>query len=299
MTTARALATVRQHPAFGRIIRVPFRLLQRVGVSLPRRVYQHLWFHGEVRVSVPSGGSFRMHCYGDLIENEYYWGGVFAHEGECVEPWIRLARSSSVVLDIGANTGAYTLLACAANPQVTVHAFEPVERIAVRTKRNVASNPGFRATVHQVAVGAESGTAQLSDPGGSNCYSASLDPGFLGGAQHRYEVRVVAVDDIVLAEKMSSVDLVKIDVEGFEEHVLDGMRLTIARHRPALLLEYLSRPRDPLRERIARLSVDEGYVLLHLTPEGPRRAGDLSPSEQSRNVLVLPRERAPVEWLGA
>ncbi len=294
--SVRKLATdVRRNAVFGPVLRLPFVLWRQTGMPIPHRVYQHLWFEGEIDVNLPTRETFRMHSYGDAIENAFYWAGVAGHEGECVEPWTYLARTARVVLDIGANTGTYSLMACAANPNVLVHAFEPVARVASKARRNAALNPRFRAKVHEMAVGAASGTAMLSDPGGDNCYSASLNPDFLSGEKSHYEVAVVTVDDFVAQEALPTVDLVKIDVEGFEEFVIDGMAHTIHRHRPALMVEYLPRAREGLRKRIEALCEND-YVLFHLTPSGPRVAPEVAPSHSSKNVVLMPRDRIPARW---
>lgn len=291
MVHVRKLASaVRKHHLVGPIVRAPFVLARRSGVALPPRLYQHLWFDGPIRVTLPSGGSFAMHNYGDVIENSYYWAGILGHEPECVAPWIELSRRSRVVLDIGANTGAYALISCAANPTVTVHAFEPVERVAAKLRRNARMNPSFGIEVHQLAVSDASGTAVLSDPGGGNCYSASLDSEFLSGPTVQYDVSVVAIDDFVEQHALTNVDLVKIDVEGIEGQVLRGMALTLEKYRPALLVEYLVRQRGALQQRVSAL-VDSGYVLFHLERDAPVRAASVGPSAESKNVMLVPEER--------
>lgn len=292
MSIRKFATAVRRHPLLGSAVRLPFVMARRGGAVLPRRLYQHLWFDGPIRVEVPGGDAFSMHCYGDVIENSYYWAGLHGHEPECVGPWIELARSARVVLDIGANTGAYSLICCAVNRSVSVHAFEPIARVAARTTRNVQLNPGFQIQVHQAAVSTTSGVAMISDPGGENCYSASLDPQFLSGAKTQYEVRVVSVDDFVDHQGLSAVDLVKVDVEGFEEFVLDGMSRTIERYRPSLLVEYLPTQRGGLRQKVSGLMA-AGYALFHLTREGPVRTTNAGPSQHSKNVVLVPEERLP------
>lgn len=289
MSLRRIASGVRRHRILGPMVRLPFVMARRGGVVFPPRVYQHLWFDGPIQVQVPGNGAFSIYCYGDVIENSYYWAGLRGHEPECLEPWVELAKSARVVLDIGANTGAYSLICSAVNDAVSVHAFEPIERVAERTRRNVRLNPGYDIRVHQVAVGGVSGVAMLSDPGGENCYSASLDPQFLpGGTQ--YEVSVVSIDDFVRDEKLARVDLVKIDVEGFEEFVLEGMSRTIDECRPSLMIEYLAKQRGGLRDKVSAL-MNDGYALFHLTGEGPKRARSAGPSVDSKNVVLIPEER--------
>ena len=72
----------------------------------------------------------------------------------------------SVVLDIGANTGFYSLLAAGFHPDVRVHAFEPVPDIAAILVENLKLN-GFApeaVRVNRVAVGSENGETELYIP---------------------------------------------------------------------------------------------------------------------------------------
>ncbi|MCW2999729.1 MAG: noeI [Solirubrobacterales bacterium] len=284
---------VRDHRIAGRIVRFPFARLMASGVSVPRSISHHLPYTGEFVTRCPDGGEFRMDSRGDLIESLVYWDGVFAHDAECIAAWIELARSSRVVLDVGANTGLYSLIAGGVSPGCQVHAFEPLGRVADRLRLNAALNPSFDIVAHQRAVGAVSGTATIYDPGGTatNCYSASLNPEFMPGVQQEsYDVEVVALDEFVTSHQLPSVDLIKIDVEGFEEYVLDGLTQTIQRFRPAILMEFLTDENPRVKQHIVELMAN-GYALLHLSPEGAHRAHTASKPAVGQNVLLLPEER--------
>lgn len=292
----RTLRDARSHPLFTHTLGAPFHAMRRAGIRLPKQLYQHLSFRGDFEVALPTGASFRMRSYGDQLENEWYWAGVRGFEQECVLPWLSLARTAAVTLDIGANTGIYGLLACAANSGATVHAFEPLARVADRARENARLNSGFNLFVHQVAVSDQTGVGVLYDPGGENCYSASLESDFVPGTKSHQEVSVVTADDFVDRNQLRKVDLVKIDVEGHESEVLDGLWLTVKKFRPSVLLEYLPTTDTPaFRERIIRFRNDD-YRFLHLSRTGPVEANATSPSTHSTNVLLVPTERIPATW---
>ncbi|MGM9506794.1 hypothetical protein ACS5NO_03675 [Larkinella sp. GY13] len=69
---------------------------------------------------------------GFTLENKLFWNRVddnFFWEKQSINLRIRLASSSEVIIDIGANTGIYSLLAKAVNPRSRVIGFEPIKRI--------------------------------------------------------------------------------------------------------------------------------------------------------------------------
>ncbi|HYE27050.1 MAG TPA: FkbM family methyltransferase [Allosphingosinicella sp.] len=160
------------------------------------------------------------------------------------EPWLtqfvaRTVGPRSVVADIGANVGYYTmLLADLVGPSGKVFAVEPNPDSVELLRRSVLLN-GFagRTEIVEGAAGDAAGKATLwtqdSTPGGS---SVIKPPGGIGNADAARAVPVVALD-LLMAEE-SRLDFVKIDAEGSEERIIAGMRGLIQRHRPKIVLEF-------------------------------------------------------------
>src|SRR5690606_28671555 len=95
-------------------------------------------------------------------------------EQKSLKLWSALARNASVILDIGANTGVYSFLAAAVNPNAKVIAFEPVHRTAEIFRKNLKLN-GSEVVLHQVAVSNISAKAMFYDVDSESQYSASLN----------------------------------------------------------------------------------------------------------------------------
>lgn len=135
-------------------------------------------------------------------------------------------RPGDVVLDIGANAGAYTVLfAQWVGPRGHVFAFEPVPSIARALAAQVALNDlSHRVTIVEAAAGASAGRSTLVAPGltGLNRRPA---PGELTG--NRIEVPVLTIDEICSSAGVSP-DVIKIDVEGTELEAFRGAARTIA-----------------------------------------------------------------------
>jgi FkbM family methyltransferase len=255
-------------------------LLRSLGLMRARRIYSHVPFRGTVTVDCGSGRSFRIESRGHNIENGLYWDGLFAHEPESMTYWVRYAERADVVLDIGANSGVFALAAAAAGAR-HVHAFEPVPRIHGILTENFVLNDCNRLHAWPYAVGASVGKAMLFDPGGDAPTSASLSPEFIRerfGMLPEVEVSVVSIDEFCAERGIGKVDLIKIDVEGYEEFALRGMRRIVLMSRPVILLEVLDGQEIPLRELLDSLWPDL-YSWSRI---------DEGPNHVSRNVLLRP-----------
>jgi FkbM family methyltransferase len=142
-----------------------------------------------------------------------------------------------VVIDAGANTGAYTVLfAQWVGPQGRVFAFEPVPRIARALRAQVALN-GLtgRVRVVEAALGESEGTLTMTAPGmvGINRRALSTD-----STRHRLNVPSVSLDRFCQQRSLAPAVL-KIDVEGAELDVLRGARQVLsAVPRPQLFVEF-------------------------------------------------------------
>jgi FkbM family methyltransferase len=258
---------------------------------LPRTIWNRLPIVDDVfTVTLPDGATFRYRAWpGDAIGHAFYWTGVSAWEAETIGVFLALARRASRFLDIGANTGAYSLLACTVNPEARAVAYEPVPRVYERLAANIACNDlEQRIKARQAALSDHAGVAELHVPRSLVPSSASLDQrGFRNIAGELIEVEVTTADHDCTAE--SKVDLVKIDVEGFEDRVLAGMTRILGHDRPVIVCE--CNPDGPYRAVEATLAAHE-YVFFHLRAPAPVAARHIAPdpAERFRNFACVPAE---------
>ncbi len=134
------------------------------------------------------------------------------------------------------------------------------------------------------------GEAQFHVPFGDLPTSASLNPsGFRGFNGALIRVPVTTVDAIVGARE---VDLAKIDVEGFEDRVLEGMQTVLTKSHPTLLVECV--PDGPHR-RVEEILKDFGYYIYALRREGPARVERVAPERMYyENFMFIHPERGGV-----
>lgn len=143
-----------------------------------------------------------------------------------------------VYLDIGANTGAFTLLA-AHVPDARCVAFEPNPLLAESLKRSIQLNElGTQVSVIEVALGKAPGYATLHILPDAHGHSR-LDRGFVARTDEQIvEVSVTTLDKVMHSILLDRIDFIKLDVEGYELFVLQGGEATIRHHMPGLLVEW-------------------------------------------------------------
>lgn len=156
-------------------------------------------------------------------------------EPEMVVLFKSLIRPHDTVLDIGANIGCTSILFGSLAKKV--YSFEPSPTTYSYLEKNVQRARLERVTPVNVGLGKESGIFELtfseSDRSGgfvSNLTSAS--------AGHQVEqIKIIKGDDFISEGSIARVDFIKIDVEGFEKRVIEGLSTTIIRDQPIVVLE--------------------------------------------------------------
>jgi FkbM family methyltransferase len=184
------------------------------------------------------------------------------------EPWTvdwleRELREGDAFYDVGANVGAYSLIAAAVCPQATVVAIEPGPANYEALCRNLVLN-GMTGTVVPLPVGlaAETHLASL----GLTDASAGAADHVLDGRREGGSVPVLAyaLDELIGAFRLPPPTLLKIDVDGTEDAVLAGASLSLGDRRlRSVIVEVEAEKTGPVREILGRhgftetLRVDE------------------------------------------
>jgi len=97
----------------------------------------------------------------DQIPNRIWWHGWEHYEHPMPDLFVAFARQSRVIVDIGANSGFYTLIALSCS-QAVVHAFEPFPPCQKVFTTNLSLHPhAHRARLHTAAAGEARGLTQL------------------------------------------------------------------------------------------------------------------------------------------
>ena len=197
---------------------------------------------------------------------------VGAFEPGTVHRYKRLLTKGSVAIDIGANIGAHTLfLAKYVGSGGRVLAIEPTQYAYSRLLKNIALNPELSSRISPFQA------MLVHDdecPIAPKLYSSwpvqrdrSAHPLHFGVAQSTSGAKVTTLDHIVEQAGVTRVDLIKLDVDGYELEVLRGSSKTLSQFRPVIILEcapytLIERGDDPLE--LGAILSQHGYTFCDL-----------------------------------
>lgn len=150
------------------------------------------------------------------------------------------------ILDIGANIGNHTIFFGRILKAHSIHSFEPVGDFYEILKKNVELNHlNNVVTIHNVALGSESGKARIKCFNKSELGSTQLEENSDGNME------LCRLDDF----EFSNIDFIKIDVETFEYNLLLGAKKTLDKHSPIIFIEIF----DELYDKVNGLLNEYGY----------------------------------------
>jgi FkbM family methyltransferase len=215
---------------------------------------------GEVTIKRGAGAGLRLEATGAKAAFT-----VGTDEPAVQEELVRVLRPGSVLYDVGANVGFLTLIAARlVGPAGHVYAFEPIPANARAIERNAALNGLGNITVLELALSDRAGDAVLRVPDvNQGAHLAEVVDELIPADE--LVVRTAALDELAEEQGLRAPDLVKLDVEGAELLVLEGMRRSLEAHRPGLICE-LHGTRAAIEELLPRL----GYELTRVVRDTAR-----------------------------
>lgn len=149
-----------------------------------------------------------------------------------------ILRPGMTFVDVGANWGYFTLLAASlVGPAGCVLSLEPDPRLYPMLQDNVGRGALRQVVVSQLAAGHEAGTSTLagySENGGN--FGVSRIVANSDGEECVFQVRSDSLDRILKQHEFSSIDLMKMDIEGAEAFAIAGLEDSLAEKRVKRLL---------------------------------------------------------------
>jgi FkbM family methyltransferase len=232
-----------------------------------------------------------------LHPSEYFqWHHYFAFADAVLETLQHVVHEGDCVLDIGANIGLYTgIVARKVGVSGRVHSFEPNPPTFQRLTLHVQENGLDNVHCHAIALGETEQDSVLNDFGGTDSGKSSLRGVDPGKAVAGVSVHVSALDSVVQRLALEKIDVVKIDVEGFEPEVLLGARATIASRKPLICLEWSPNwhaGREAQAAQALRMLESASYRCFEISSE-PSSHGVLferpwTQPSRGQNVLLVP-----------
>lgn len=291
-----------QHPSVSAMLRPVYRLWTAINTTLHRYLFNNIRVAGTVKLLI-DGLQIRMYAQSDdgIVDALYFTGASYG-EYEEVVLFGELAKTAEVILDIGANTGLYSIVSQLNNPKARVYAFEPYETNILRLNKNLQLNGIHnKVVVVEKALGSENKAIEFAVPEDaqiSDVISADIEfTEQFSSSEHGFtttEVPQLTLDTFVAEAEIAHVDLMKIDVENYELSVFEGSLKTLGKHRPNILVEIFVDP-----ERIAFFGEQLkplGYHCYLIGKKGLFLSDSLVDNPDCRNYLFSVH-RSPTPYL--
>lgn len=190
------------------------------------------------------------------IDEKIFDKGVF--EEEMLDAFMSHLKPGMTFVDIGANIGQHTLFVSRiVGPSGNVISFEPIPRLYEQIKKSVEANAMTNVNLINAGCGAQEETKTLylnkANIGGSSVIAPAIDE-----KVETVTIHIIKTEDILLP--YTKIDLIKIDVEGYEYQALLGLEKIIARDKPTLFVEYT----PTFYKRTKKEDMHDGLLLLAL-----------------------------------
>ena len=201
---------------------------------------------------------------------------------------VKLLPRSGVFVDVGANIGLVSLSVAARRPDASVFAFEPDPANATRFLRNAdLNNAHAQCRLEMVALGSEAGVAEIARGSESGHSHIAI------GEEHGSSISVDTLDAYAARLGLETIDVLKVDVEGYEPFVFQGAAGLLGDGRVGAIVCELN---DPLlgrtgftRAKVVALLEDHGYRPELIPPTGARQLRQQPTLSYAGDVLFVKR----------
>ena len=171
-----------------------------------------------------------------VIGNMLFVSGAFEESEFRFFKEILMRISQPVVFDVGANIGVHAIGWARACPRARIYAFEPSKATFELLRENVGrNNVGGSVEMIPDAVSNYVGVGEFFRCE-DDAYSSLRDTNRKRVIES-FPVTVTTIDAFMDGRNLSKIDLIKIDVEGFEREALEGGQQTLRNFRPHLFVE--------------------------------------------------------------
>jgi FkbM family methyltransferase len=171
--------------------------------------------------------------------NVFYYGAFQLHEVRllgAIADALRAGGKSVNFFDVGANIGHHSLFM--SRHADRIFSFEPFSVVRDEMVRKLNHARIDNVTIFPVALGDQNETGTFHPPTGANQGTGTLGSILPDNASsENISVSIVRGDDFFAANHLPPITLLKMDVEGYETKVLEGLRETIWRDRPPIFVE--------------------------------------------------------------
>jgi FkbM family methyltransferase len=249
---------------------------------------------------LPDNRDIRLTAVRSRLAQLLFWYGESGYEGAETRWWRTLCAQAHNILEVGANIGYYSVQGAHAAPHATYTTVEANPEAAAIVSRNIELNQLNNVKVIQAAVVGDDAppTMELALPDQEQ-YAAPTGAYLATGTEgihNRPAGSSITVPTIPMSQLIGGVDLLKLDIEGYEANVLESVRPWLLEQRPTIVVEVLKEA--PRLRTIIRELRATGYEIraigqsgLHVISDDELNADTPLPRYGSRDVLLIPTEK--------
>ncbi len=212
--------------------------------------------------AVPFFGLVYRGNFDTFIDWSVYYYGAYAREELRLMEDLLVSMHQPVVMDIGANVGHHTLFASRKAKHVL--AFEPFFEVANKLRQKLLENAINNVRLFEFALGEKNEKASYKKPKGHNTGTGSFIS--FGNDNETLDLEIRIGDEVLEQNAIKDVHFIKIDTEGFEPHVLNGLAKTLVRCRPIVFFEWSQGVRGQLDHRLSTI-FPQDYTFYLFVPD--------------------------------
>ncbi|MGV3610099.1 MAG: FkbM family methyltransferase [Fluviicola sp.] len=213
-----------------------------IGIILIFRAHKKVFKIVPTHLDYPQGSIRKANRKGinyELDVSDYQEWLIYFHcKSDSSDHVLDYLEKSEIIFDIGANIGqtAFNMFQKQTKKGLKpiVYAFEPFPGTFEKFRTNLSLNPEI-TEIHALNLGLshQKGVLHMGNQGAnSGAFRITTD------TQNSVSVPVTSLDEFVTAHQIPRIDFIKIDVEGYELHVLEGAMKSIGKFKPILIFEY-------------------------------------------------------------
>lgn len=200
-------------------------------------------------------------------------------------------QKGDVFFDVGANIGLYTLLAAKAVGETgRVFSFEPVNKTFSRLKENVDFNEFVNCRLFNLAISDKNGKNKIiTSREGYDAFNSMAIPS-VGGFFNKEDIETITLTSFCNEHNIDKIDFLKVDVEGWEVHVIKGAKEVLEKFSPTIMIEFTDKNlinAGQSAKDLFNLLTSQGYKLNKINDDLTLCPEKLKPEYPYENLIAI------------
>ena len=213
-----------------------YKFFKKYYFKLYTSVINPLKLFKNVNTTVNYGNDLKINLdVNEWIQQQIFFFGIYDING--ISYLRNTLKTGDVFIDIGANIGSYSLIASElVKDKGKVISFEPTKLCYRKLNDNISLNKLNNIKTEKLAVYHQSGFINLHISNSDNLGMSSIlhHDAEIGNIE---KVETITLDKYIIDNKISKINLIKLDIEGAEYYALKGMLNTLEKYKPNIIIE--------------------------------------------------------------